>query len=106
MKKYKRLNLMYEHISNNKKEYILVTLIFIIGIFFGVMFINNVQESTKTEIITYFNNFIEKFKSIEKLDNIEMIKTLILQNSILAVTLWFLGTTVIRHTNSIWNYTL
>ena len=32
-----------EHVLNNSKEYIIVTLIFIIGIFLGVLFINNTK---------------------------------------------------------------
>ena len=34
-----------QHVSNNSKEYIIVTLLFIIGIFLGVLFINNVGEA-------------------------------------------------------------
>ena len=68
MKKNKRLNIketILTHISNNGKEYILVTLIFIIGIFLGVMFINNAQEAQISEISSYFNNFIDKLKNTE-----------------------------------------
>jgi hypothetical protein len=106
MKKNKRLNIkstIYKHVTNNSKEYILVTLIFLVGIFLGVMFINNTQETQMSEITTYLNNFINKLKNIENLKNIEILKTSIIENIILAVTLWFFGTTVIRNTNCIWN---
>ena len=106
MKKNKRLNIkstIYKHVTNNSKEYILVTLIFLVGIFLGVMFINNTQETQMLEITTYLNNFINKLKNIENLKNIEILKTSIIENIILAVTLWFFGTTVIRNTNCIWN---
>lgn len=59
------------------------------------MFINNTQESTKTEITSYLNNFIEKLKNTENLENIKILKTTIMENIILAITLWFFGTTVI-----------
>ena len=49
-KRLKILEIISNHIMNNKKEYILVTLIFLVGIFLGVMFINNAQESQMTEI--------------------------------------------------------
>lgn len=106
MKKNKRLNLtntIYQHVINNSKEYIVVTLIFIIGIFLGVMFINNAQETQMSEITSYLNNFIEKLKNTENLESIKILKTSIFENIILAITLWFFGTTVIRNTNSIWN---
>ena len=48
-----------EHVLNNSKEYIIVTLIFIIGIFLGVLFINNTKENQMTEISSYINNFTE-----------------------------------------------
>ena len=64
MKKNNRLNIkniIYEHVINNSKEYILVTLIFLIGIFLGVMFINNIQEVQMSEITSYLNNFSGSF---------------------------------------------
>ena len=91
-----------EHIINNKKEYIIVFLLFIIGIFLGVMFINNIQEEQKTEIQTYLNNFIQTMKETEKLDYMSLLKTSIGQNIFFAIIIWFFGTTVIRNTSSIW----
>lgn len=68
------------------------------------MFINNTKETQMSEITSYLNNFIDKLKNIEKLNNLQILKTTILQNIILAITLWFFGTTVIRNTSSFWNY--
>ena len=98
MRRNKRLKIwdtIGNHVVNNKKEYILVTLIFLVGIFLGVMFINNSKESQLSEISSYLNNFIDKLKNTEKLETMAILKTTLLENVILAVTLWFFGTTVI-----------
>lgn len=84
-----------QHILNNKKEYTIVSLLFVIGIFFGVLFVNNVQEAQKIEINSYLNNFIEKLKQTENLNKIELLKNSIGQNIVIAVIIWFFGTTVI-----------
>lgn len=98
MKRNKRLNIwntICQHIENNSKEYILITLLFIVGIFLGVMFINNMQETQKAEVSSYLNNFVEKLKNIQEINNGEILKATLKENIILAVALWFFGTTVI-----------
>ena len=94
-KRIKLLEVIKEHIVNNKKEYILVTLLFIIGIFLGVLFINNINETQKVEITNYFSTFIEKMKNLNNLDYVGLLKTSLGQNILLALVLWFFGTTVI-----------
>ena len=84
-----------EHILNNKKEYIIVSILFIIGIFLGVFFINNVNQESKTQITEYLNQFIEQLRNTDNIDNIKLLKTSIGQNIILAISLWFFGTTII-----------
>lgn len=87
--------IIIEHVANNKKEYTIVILLFIIGIFLGVFFVNNMQESPKEEIQTYINNFIEKMKNLQNIDNATLLKNSIIQNIIFAILIWFFGTTVI-----------
>ena len=94
-KKIKLIQLIKGHIENNIKEYIIILLIFIIGIFLGVLFINNVQEEQRNQINEYVNNFINNFKNTQNLDNVELIKTSIKQNIILGIVMWFFGTTII-----------
>ena len=72
---FKICQLIKEHISNNAKEYLIVALMFIIGIFAGVFFVNNIQEEQKTEITQYLNNFIQQFKNAQNLDTINLLKT-------------------------------
>lgn len=94
-KQLKILEIIKEHVINNKKEYMIVALLFMIGIFLGVLFINNIQENPKLEITNYVKGFIEKMKTIETLNHMELLKNSIGQNILLAIILWFFGTTVI-----------
>lgn len=92
-----------QHILNNKKEYIIVVLLFLVGLFSGVFFVNNIQENQKLEISSYLNNFIEKMKATENLKYADLLKNSMGQNILLAIMIWFFGTTVIRHSGSFWN---
>ena len=94
-KQLKILKIIKEHVMNNKKDYIIIFLIFVIGIFSGVFFMNHLQETPKTEITNYLNQFIEKFKGLEKVNNMELLKNSVIQNIGLAIMIWFFGTTVI-----------
>lgn len=88
-------NTLKNHIKTNYKEYMLVSLLFIIGLFIGVMIINNTKEQQITEITSYISGFITKYKEIENINKIELIIESIKKNIIFAVILWIAGTTVI-----------
>lgn len=94
-KRFKVIEIVKEHVLNNRKEYIIVGLIFVIGIFLGVLFINNIQDNQKTDIETYLNNFINKFKEVESIDNMQLLKISIKEKLLLTIGVWFFGTTVI-----------
>ena len=98
MKKNKRrifIQTIKGHVLNNKKEYIVVSILFVIGIFLGVFFINNINQEPRTQITEYVNQFIEQLKNAGSLNTVELLKTSIGQNIILAISLWFFGTTII-----------
>ena len=88
-------NIILQYVLNNFKEYILVAIIFIVGIFVGVMFINNSSEEQETTITSYINEFIEKFKGTEKFDKQSLTISSIKSNISLAIVIWLAGTTII-----------
>ena len=94
-KRVKIKHTIKEHIINNLREYIIILLIFIIGIFLGVFLVNNMEQETKNQVTQYLNTFIENFKNNSNIDNIDLMKTTIIQNGVLGVAIWFFGTTVI-----------
>ncbi len=83
------------HIYENLKSYIIVIIIFIIGIVVGVIFINNTNESQSTEIQGYINNFINSLKQDYHIDKVELIKNSLGDNIVLIASMWFIGSTVI-----------
>ena len=84
-----------EHIRNNRKEYVVVCLLFIIGIFLGVLFVNKMQQEELEQGKTYLSTFIENYKTTENTNNMEILQNSIKQNILLALIIWFFGTTVI-----------
>ena len=99
MKRLKHISnfkkVMLEYTKSNSKEYILVILIFIIGLFLGVMFINNCSDEKANIITTYISNFIERFQNIENINHAALLLSSIKNNVILLITIWIAGTTII-----------
>lgn len=99
MKKLKKITnwktTIINFLKNNSKEYLLVIIIFIIGMFIGVMLVNNTSVENQQIIENYILNFIEKFKLIANLDKLNLLTTSIKDNIILAIALWIAGTTII-----------
>lgn len=99
MKKLKKITnwktTIINFLKNNSKEYLLVIIIFIIGMFIGVMLVNNTSAENQQIIENYILNFIEKFKLIANLDKLNLLTISIKDNIILAIALWIAGTTII-----------
>ena len=95
MRDSKWIEILKKYILNNYKEYILVFILFIIGILLGVLMVNNCSEVQITEISEYINNFGTKFKQIDNIDKTSLAMTSLRNNTILAVIIWIAGTTVI-----------
>ena len=74
------------------QEYIIVSILFIIGILAGTIFIGNRTSDQKEEICNYVNGYIEQAKGANVgVDSIGEIKN----NIGLAIIMWFAGTTII-----------
>ena len=62
-KKWEILNIIKQEIFNNIKSYVIVTIIFTVGLFLGVLFIN--QTESKDNISQYINTYIDETKTIQ-----------------------------------------
>ena len=91
----KILSTIKEHVKSNIKEYLIVAIIFLIGIVIGVVFINNINEEQKLQIQEYLGTFTESLNGDYKIDTSSLLKSSIINNLIIALALWFIGSTVI-----------
>ncbi len=82
-----------EDIFKNAKSYFIVIMIFTIGVFLGVMFIN--QTENKGEIEKYINTYVDETKTLENGDYLGELPKDIKSNITLVILLWFAGTTII-----------
>lgn len=88
-------NLIIEHINENSKSYILLILIFFIGLSIGIICINNTNEEGQNQISSYINNFTNVLKSEENV-NINNVLIESIKNDItIVLLLCLLGSTVI-----------
>lgn len=83
------------YINNNKREYMLVILLFIIGIVLGVIFINKSSQMQTEEVTTYINEFVLKVKANSQIDRSALLKKELISNLILVLIMWFVGSTVV-----------
>ena len=86
---------IFSHVESNLREYIIFTVIFLIGIIVGVIFINNVSENQGLEINNYITSFISSLKENKEINDMVLLKDSIKKNIVLAIILWFMGSTVI-----------
>ena len=87
--------ILMSHIRNNIKEYAIVLILFLIGLIFGIVFVNNAQDSQIEEITSYFTEFVGNLKQDAKVDTQALLQESLLSNGLLALILWFVGSTVI-----------
>lgn len=87
--------LLLEYIKNNLREIAIITIIFLIGLVFGIIFVNNSGTEQANEISSYINEFVSSLKNNIQINKAELLKDSLISNFLLVVILWFVGSTVI-----------
>lgn len=82
------------HVVSNKKEYLIIALMFLIGLLSGVVFVNNIGNEEFEVLEVYFNNFIENSETAS-LEFSEIIKESLKNNMAYGLAICFFGTTII-----------
>lgn len=94
-KSSKIASILLQHIKDNLKSYFLVAMILLIGIVLGVLFVNNLQEEQSHEVQNYVDEFVTSLQNGTSIDTGKLLRNSIKNNLILAVVMWFAGSTVI-----------
>lgn len=87
--------ILLQHIKNNIRQYSIVLLLFLIGLIFGVVFINNANQEQSQEIASYLSEFVNSLKENAQIDKASLLKECLISNFLLVLALWFVGSTVI-----------
>lgn len=94
-KKSKFGTILYNHILNNKRGYLIVTILFFIGLIIGVVFINNAKTTQIEEINNYLNEIVNNVKAYENIDYGNLLKQSLTSSFIIIILLWFGASTII-----------
>ena len=79
------VTIISNHVKENIKNYLIVSIIFFIGISLAVIFINNMQSEAKEEISNYLNNFITSINGEYQIDKMQLLTNSIWKNVIFCI---------------------
>lgn len=87
--------ILIEYIIRNKKNFIIIAILFCVGIIIGIVSVNNSSEAQRQELNTYITNLLDKVKKTEDINNLELLVLSIKENTSIILIVWFLGCTII-----------
>ena len=87
--------IIYNHIINNKREYLTITILFFVGVIISIILFNNSNEVTLIEISTYLNNLFNNIKNNENMDLFQILKETLINKLTITLLLWFGASTII-----------
>lgn len=86
---------IYNHINNNKREYLIITILFFIGLIMAIIFINNASDENIEEATNYLVQLFNNIKEYESVELFSLLKKSIWNNIIITLLLWFGASTII-----------
>ncbi len=87
--------ILYNHILNNKRGYLIVSILFFIGLMLGVFLINNTANTQIEEINQYLNTLVNQIKNYTNIDLLKLFKYAVFSNFMIIILLWFGASTII-----------
>lgn len=87
--------IVWNHITNNIRSYSIAIILFLIGLIFGIIFINNAGQTQVEEITSYIGEFVQNLQNNVEVDKAQLLKESLISNLLVAFAFWFMGSTVI-----------
>lgn len=84
-----------KEMKNKNKALIIVTIIFIVGLIFGSLYITILSNDEKTIIIKKVNKFFINNSKLQLDDKLEIFRNSLISNLVYFISMWFLGLSVI-----------
>lgn len=87
--------IIYNHIINNKREYLIITILFFIGLITSVIFINNVKNEKLEQANSYIIDLVNNVKVYDNIDLFKLFKSSAWNNILITLIIWFGASTII-----------
>ena len=91
----KKQSVLLEYVLKNKKSFLWILGLFLIGMICGVLFINNANYSQIEEIKEYVSDLVKNIKSYDHINKTDLLAQSLTQNILCILLIWFLGCTII-----------
>lgn len=91
----KKQSVFLNYIIRNKKNFLIITGLFLVGIVLGIIFINNANSNQIEETKAYVSDLVKNIKSYDKINKTELLMQSVTQNILIILIIWFLGCTIV-----------
>ncbi|HLR72557.1 MAG TPA: stage II sporulation protein M [Pseudogracilibacillus sp.] len=87
--------LMKQYILQNDTTYIFISILFLMGVIFGAIFVNSLSITQKEDLFYYLNQFFHQITNENMMNKTEVFKISFWQNVQLLGLIWILGISII-----------
>lgn len=91
----RRKSVFFCYVKENKASLLILSIMFVLGVILGIIFINNTKEGQKAEIYSYVNSLKDNIKMSDNINRNVLLAQSIKQNISLILIVWFLGCTLL-----------
>ena len=91
----KKRSVLLEYIVKNKKNFLWIIGLFLIGMMLGIAYINYANDTQIEEIKLYVSDLIKNIKTYDDINKTDLLAQSLTKNVLSILLIWFLGCTII-----------